>query len=131
MRIPLLQTLCRPSVLLLALSLGMAGPSMAADTSGLDLTIQVLGAEEPVSDQAHRIPLPGMANSGGTAGTLLGGKTADGKSGQAISVAPVVEGLQEGVNGILQNPVQGTVNTVEGVTGGLLDTLGLGARPQQ
>lgn len=113
------------------LTLLLAAPlANAADTTGLDLTIQVIGAEEPVSERAHRIAVPGQSVPGG--GVLSSGAAgAEGRSAEKISVAPVIDGLQSGIQGILQNPIQGTLDTVDGVTGGLLETLGLTPKPAE
>ena len=97
----------------------------AADTSGLDLTIQVIGEQDPVSERAHRIPVPGIVSGGG----LLSGNAGEGAARPAQ--APIVDNLQQTVDGVLQNPVQGTLNTVESLTGGVLGTLGLGPKPEQ
>ena len=100
--------------------------AVAADTSGLDLTIQVIGAQDPVSEGAHRIPVPGVL-SGSTVDGLLSGAA---KSGSQAPAPPLAD-LQQGLEGVLQNPVQGTVNTVESLTGGILGTLGLTPKPEQ
>lgn len=90
---------------------------MAADVSGLDLTIEVIGAQEAVGSHANRIQLPGVIG-----GAAAGAAPAVGAKG----VAPLLD-----IEGVVQGPLKGTLNTVDSLATGVLGALGLGPRPQE
>lgn len=115
-------------LLVLGCALASAAGARAADPSGLDLTIEVLGREDRVDERiVNRIEVPGLPRDG--LGRVVAapleavGGTVEVLSGTVDNTLRGVGGAVQGVGGVVQG-VGGVVQgVVEGVTAPLRPVL--------